>query len=631
MKKKILMLVLTMALCLSVFSAQTCFAFERWQEDGFELYRTSDGRVVLDKYKGPGGDVVVPDGVTTMGFLYNPWMWSDGSNKITSITFPEGFTSVSDWSLSNLPRLEHVTFPDTVTEWGYCMFEDSNLLTEVTVGDTVIPIGGGRTKDYSAFVSEEDKGKDFVLKNALTEYGGQKYFDNALVRYNGPGGNVVIPDGVQYIGRGAFSYRDDITSITIPEGCIYMDYYAFTGCSNLTSVRFPTTLRYTVGYISNTSVLENGVLIEPTIENDPNKKWKTNFEGCYNLRELENFPLPEVAERIEHNWMQYDEWISPGAQISEQSERITTFSNEITTDCANDYEKIMAISKWVSSNIRYDYDYYYGRKSSVIIDPEGVLDSRLTVCDGYTRLTNALIQAQGIPAIYVSGSADNDTGRGWEPHAWTEAYVDGRWVIMDTTWGVFDCGVMSLSFDHYINSRGGYYSENIPSDWAEEYVKEAVAANIVPVSLQNNYTQVATRGEFCALAVQLYETVSGQIVTERVKFNDTTDENVEKAAALGVISGVGGGKAAPDGTLTREQAATMLARLAEVCGKPLSSGDTVFADGGSISGWAASSVNQVGNSGIMSGTGDGNFSPHGQYTREQSITTMLRLFHYINK
>lgn len=170
-----------------------------------------------------------------------------------------------------------------------------------------------------------------------------------------------------------------------------------------------------------------------------------------------------------------------------------------------------------------------------------------------------------------------------------------------------------------------------PSGWAQGYVKEAVEAGIVPAALQSGYTQAATRGEFCALAVQLYETISGQTVTERVQFEDTKDENMEKAAALGVISGVGGGKAAPDGTLTREQAATMLVRLAEACGKPLASGEASFADSASISSWATTFINQVGSSGIMSGTGNGNFSPQGQYTREQSITTMLSLFHYVNK
>ena len=175
----------------------------------------------------------------------------------------------------------------------------------------------------------------------------------------------------------------------------------------------------------------------------------------------------------------------------------------------------------------------------------------------------------------------------------------------------------------------GTPAEEKPSGWAQGYVKEAVEAGIVPEELQGGYTQAATRGEFCALAVQLYETATGKTVTERVKFDDTTDENVEKAAALGVVSGVAPGKANPNGTITREQAAVMLAKLAEVCGKPLSAGESSFADGASISGWAAGAVDQIASNGIMSGTGGGNFSPKGRYTREQSITTMLSMFHYV--
>ena len=56
---------------------------------------------------------------------------------------------------------------------------------------------------------------------------------------------------------------------------------------------------------------------------------------------------------------------------------------------------------------------------------------------GYTRLTQALLHAQGIPALYVSGVSTNgitDT-RGNAGHAWNMAFVDGRWVIIDSTWG----------------------------------------------------------------------------------------------------------------------------------------------------------------------------------------------------
>lgn len=122
-----------------------------------------------------------------------------------------------------------------------------------------------------------------------------------------------------------------------------------------------------------------------------------------------------------------------------------------------------------------------------------------------------------------------------------------------------------------------------PSAWAEADVNQAIAANLVPQALQANYTQVITRAEFTALAVAMYETVTGSEITGRTKFNDTTDVNVEKAASIGVVSGTGNQNFSPDAGLSREQAATMLARLAEAAGKPLTKQATDFADNGSIS------------------------------------------------
>ena len=84
-----------------------------------------------------------------------------------------------------------------------------------------------------------------------------------------------------------------------------------------------------------------------------------------------------------------------------------------------------------------------------------------------------------------------------------------------------------------------------PSSWAVENVNTAVEAGIVPETLQSAYTQATTRAEFCALAVELYETVMGMEITERATFSDTTDVNVEKMAGLSVVNGVGDGKFDP--------------------------------------------------------------------------------------
>ena len=167
-----------------------------------------------------------------------------------------------------------------------------------------------------------------------------------------------------------------------------------------------------------------------------------------------------------------------------------------------------------------------------------------------------------------------------------------------------------------------------PSNWAKTDVEAAIGEGLVPERLRNAYTQNATRAEFCALATALYEKELGEI-TERKTFSDTQDANVEKMAAVGVVNGVGGGRFAPDAKLTREQAATMLARLSEAMGKPIPAQEPTFADSGSISAWAKAAVGQMQQSGVMNGVGDNRFSPAGAYTREQSIVTMLRMLSYL--
>jgi len=169
-----------------------------------------------------------------------------------------------------------------------------------------------------------------------------------------------------------------------------------------------------------------------------------------------------------------------------------------------------------------------------------------------------------------------------------------------------------------------------PSSWAIPQVNAAIAAGLVPQNLQSRYTQATTRAEFAALAVALYETVTGRVITGRTQFNDTNDINVQKMGYLGVVTGVGGGNFAPNNTLTREQAAVMLARLANAIGQPLPQSAPTFADNNQISSWAIDAVGQIQAAGIMGGVGNNQFAPNGDYTREQSIVTMMRLFDILN-
>ena len=124
---------------------------------------------------------------------------------------------------------------------------------------------------------------------------------------------------------------------------------------------------------------------------------------------------------------------SPGYSDHEE---IVNLARSITAGRANDYEKVKAIHDWVAENIWYDAD-------SVIIGSLNVLRNRRSLCAGYASLTAALLRVVGIPAKVISGYVLGDSGNLADfydtagtvgNHAWNEAYIGGRWLILDTTW-----------------------------------------------------------------------------------------------------------------------------------------------------------------------------------------------------
>ena len=66
--------------------------------------------------------------------------------------------------------------------------------------------------------------------------------ENCLVKYNGPGGDVVIPAGVIRINEHAFTDCDTVTSVVIPEGVTAISRQAFWECENLVSVTIAQTV-----------------------------------------------------------------------------------------------------------------------------------------------------------------------------------------------------------------------------------------------------------------------------------------------------------------------------------------------------------------------------------------------------
>ena len=131
---------------------------------------------------------------------------------ITSLTIPDGTTTIGDYICWNCPTLVEVKIPNTVKSIGSYSFYRCEALKEVKIPDTVTSIG-----DYSFYRCE-----------ALKE--------------------VIIPDSVITIGGDAFYDCWSISNVTIGSGVTEINTYAFKHCFALNSITILATTPPTLGF-----------------------------------------------------------------------------------------------------------------------------------------------------------------------------------------------------------------------------------------------------------------------------------------------------------------------------------------------------------------------------------------------
>lgn len=172
------------------------------------------------------------------------------------------------------------------------------------------------------------------------------------------------------------------------------------------------------------------------------------------------------------------------------------------------------------------------------------------------------------------------------------------------------------------------FNNSKPSDWAEEELTRAYALDVAPYQLKDKliYTDNMTREMFCEVLASMLELKDKMPTEETVTFSDTENDNVLRLGSVGIISGYDDGSFRPQNSITREEAAMLLSQTLKYLGGELSYNDYSYADDSDISDWAKESVYAVTAWEIMTGVGDDKFAPKSNYTNEQSIATILRLY-----
>ncbi|MCQ2483757.1 MAG: leucine-rich repeat domain-containing protein [Clostridia bacterium] len=160
---------------------------------GVEEFVIENG--VLVEYNGNGGDVVIPDGVTSIGKSV-----FEGCENLTSVKIPDSVIIIGSLAFEDCSNLTSVTLPNGLKAIENETFMNCINLKNVTIPDSVESIGD------SAF------GNCTGLKN------------------------VIIPNSVEKIGVCAFSHCTGLESITISDNVTDMGARAFDECNKLTDV-----------------------------------------------------------------------------------------------------------------------------------------------------------------------------------------------------------------------------------------------------------------------------------------------------------------------------------------------------------------------------------------------------------
>lgn len=179
------------------------------------------------------------------------------------------------------------------------------------------------------------------------------------------------------------------------------------------------------------------------------------------------------------------------------------------------------------------------------------------------------------------------------------------------------------------------------SEWSTHYVGMGYAHGLLDntnltknADLRNNIT----REDFTEIVMNYVRVhmTEFQIENERSEVNgmfymDTSNWNVLLATQLGVVNGVGNNNFNPNGNITRQEVATILARVEKLvsCKVPSIREEAElrkYKDVDKIDMWARYGVGLMTNLDVINGKNDGNFDPLGNTKQEEAIKMIVELY-----
>ena len=255
-----------------------------------------DENGVLVKYKGPGRDVVIPEGVTSIGEEAFRLCTS-----LTGVTLPDGVTSIGFGAFSCCSSLTSISIPESVTIIREAVFESCTSLVSVSIPKGVTSIENDTFYQCSSLTSISIPGSvtsivaqafsscsslSMVVIPGSVEVIGSMAFEHCTSLKN-----LIIEEGLTVIGNDVFYGCSSLTSVSIPESVTYIGLCAFGGCINLKRIIIPGS----VNYIGMRAFIDCTSLTSITITEGIESIEEGTFCGCASLKSI---TIPGSVTRI---------------------------------------------------------------------------------------------------------------------------------------------------------------------------------------------------------------------------------------------------------------------------------------------------------------------------------------------
>ena len=118
-----------------------------------------------------------------------------------------------------------------------------------------------------------------IIPNGTKSIPDEYFIDNDKLE------EIIIPDSVEYIGRGAFKGCKSLKKVQLPNSLKVLEQFAFSECDSLEEINIPSSLHYySCGVFSHCHDLK-------TI-NSHNEINYIDDLAFYNCKNLENFNIP---------------------------------------------------------------------------------------------------------------------------------------------------------------------------------------------------------------------------------------------------------------------------------------------------------------------------------------------------